>query len=88
MYTISLAPDIQASALTLGCMRLTRLTGAELDLHLKTALELGINFFDHADIDGGNGICERHFGGWLRANPHLPAQILNQSKCAILQRYK
>lgn len=30
MYTISLTPDMQASALVLGCMRLTRLTGAEL----------------------------------------------------------
>jgi len=44
MYTISLTPDMQASALVLGCMRLTRLSGSQLDLHLKTALELGINF--------------------------------------------
>lgn len=85
MYTISLTPDMQASALVLGCMRLTRLTGSELDLHLKTALELGINFFDHADIYGGNGTCERHFGEWLRANPSLRSQMLIQSKCGIVQ---
>ncbi len=85
MNTISLTPDMQASALVLGCMRLTRLTGSELDTHLKTALELGINFFDHADIYGGFGACERHFGEWLRANPHLRSQMLIQSKCAIVQ---
>ncbi len=85
MYTISLTPDMQASALVLGCMRLTRLSGSELDLHLKTALELGINFFDHADIYGGNGACERHFGEWLRANPSLRSQMLIQSKCGIVQ---
>jgi len=85
MYTISLTPDMQASALVLGCMRITRLSGFELDLHLKTALELGINFFDHADIYGGNGSCERHFGEWLRANPGLRSQMLIQSKCGIVQ---
>ena len=85
MYTISLTPEMQASALVLGCMRLTELSGSELDLHLKTALELGINFFDHADIYGGYGGCERHFGEWLRANPHLRSQMLIQSKCGIVQ---
>ncbi len=85
MYTISLTPEMQASALVLGCMRLTRLSGSELDTHLKTALELGINFFDHADIYGGFGACERHFGEWLRANPHLRSQMLIQSKCGIVQ---
>jgi predicted oxidoreductase len=76
---------MQASALVLGCMRIKRLSGSELDLHLKTALELGINFFDHADIYGGNGSCERHFGEWLRANPGLRSQMLIQSKCGIVQ---
>lgn len=85
MYTITLTPDMQASALVLGCMRLTRLSGSELDLHLKTALELGVNFFDHADIYGGNGTCERHFGEWLRANKVLRSQMLIQSKCGIVQ---
>ncbi len=85
MYTISFTPDMQASALVLGCMRLTRLTGAELDRHLKTALELGINFFDHADIYGGFGACERHFGEWLRSNSGLRSQMLIQSKCGIVQ---
>ncbi len=85
MYTISLTPDIQASALVLGCMRIKRLSESELDRHLKTALELGINFFDHADIYGGSGACERYFGEWLKANPSLRSQMLIQSKCGIVQ---
>lgn len=85
MYTLSLTPDIQASALVLGCMRIKSLSSSELDAHLKTALELGINLFDHADIYGGRGACEQIFGDWLRANPSLRDQILLQSKCGIVQ---
>ncbi len=85
MYTISLTPDIQASALVLGCMRIQSLSSSELDAHLKTALDLGINIFDHADIYGGKGACEQIFGDWLRDNPGLQEKFLIQSKCGIVQ---
>ena len=85
MYTISLTPDIQASALVLGCMRVQSLSSSELDAHLKTALDLGINIFDHADIYGGKGACEQIFGDWLRDNPGLQGKFLIQSKCGIVQ---
>ncbi|MEL7626092.1 MAG: aldo/keto reductase [Anaerolineaceae bacterium] len=85
MYTISITPEIQASALILGCMRIDELSATQLDTHLKTALDLGINLFDHADIYGGNGGCEQLFGDWLRANPGMRDQMLIQSKCGIVQ---
>lgn len=85
MNNLSLAPDLQASALVLGCMRINRLTAAEIDSYIHLALDLGINFYDHADIYGSNGVCEQLFGDWLSANPSMREKLLLQSKCGIAQ---
>ena len=53
-----------------------------LERHVRTALELGINLFDHADIYGG-GACETQFGQLLKAAPSLRQSMLLQSKCGI-----
>ena len=47
--------------IALGCMRLAGAERTQADAFLHTALELELNFFDHADIYGG-GACERVFG--------------------------
>ena len=52
---------IQASQLALGCMRMDKLSIEEAMKVIKTALDLGINFFDHADIYG-QGKSEQIFG--------------------------
>src|SRR5690606_13459610 len=49
---------------------------------IKKAIELGINFFDHADIYGA-GKCEELFGEVLKRNPSLREKIVIQSKCGI-----
>jgi Predicted oxidoreductase len=49
---------------------------------LDTALEAGINFFDHADIYTF-GKSEQVFGEYLKANPELRESIYIQSKCGI-----
>ena len=49
---------------------------------LDTALECGIDFFDHADIYGA-GRCEELFGHWLAANPQVRERIFVQTKCGI-----
>lgn len=49
---------------------------------VDTALECGINFFDHADIYT-KGKAEQVFGEVLKARPHLREKIFIQSKCAI-----
>ena len=48
-------------AVALGCMRITGLSVKEAAVFLDSALEQGVNFFDHADIYGG-GECEKIFG--------------------------
>ena len=55
-------------AIALGCMRLTRLSDEEAKTYVRTALELGANFFDHADIYGG-GESESIFGRAIRGIP-------------------
>ena len=46
---------------------------------LKTALESGINFFDHADIYGG-GQSEAIFGEVLKRHPEYRQKMIIQDK--------
>ncbi len=75
--------DDRASRIAQGCMRIDRMDFQQTDTLIRTDLECGINFFDHADIYGGNGLCEQKFGDVLRADPSLRDQMLIQTKCAI-----
>ena len=65
----------------MGCMRIVELENADaVKSWVDTALEHGINFFDHADIYG-KGRCEELFGQVL--TPSLREKIILQSKCSI-----
>ena len=81
MKTFSFAGET-ASRVAQGCMRIAGLTGQALDALIKGDLDLGINFFDHADIYGG-GECEARFGEFLKDNPGLREKMLIQTKCGI-----
>lgn len=70
------------SAIGLGCMRLAAKTPDQCLELIHTALDAGINFFDHADIYG-NGKCEEIFGAALKKEPGLRDQLFIQSKCGI-----
>ena len=70
--------NYNASRVAQGCMRIASLDKKEIDTLIKTDLDCGINFFDHADIYGG-GECERKFGEFLKDNPEREA-ILNGEK--------
>ncbi len=70
------------SQVALGCMRIADMTENEADKYLNTAVELGYNFFDHADIYGG-GRCEEVFGAALKRNPSIKDKITIQTKCGI-----
>lgn len=72
---------LEVPAIGLGCMRLTGLDSKEAVRELiDTAMENGINFFDHADIYAG-GECERIFGEAMDAS--MRKKIILQTKCAI-----
>ena len=70
------------SELALGCMRLCNLDTKAAESLLRTAMEQGINFFDHADIYG-KGRSESLFASALGMAPSLRGQIVIQTKCAI-----
>ena len=81
MRRITIGNCIDAPVVAMGCMRLT---GAQdnLDSVIGTALECGIDYFDHADIYGG-GQCEEVFGKYLAAHSDLRDKITVQTKCGI-----
>ena len=73
----------QVSAVALGCMRLGSLTVSEAARYLNKAVELGIDFFDHADIYGA-GSCETLFARALKESGLKREDLWIQSKCAIV----
>ena len=75
--------DKPASRIALGFWRAGDCTPDVLERLVKTALDAGVNFFDHADIYGG-GASESLFGELLRAEPGLRGRMLVQSKCGIV----
>jgi len=59
---------------------------SEVSTLVNKCLELGINFFDHADIYGG-GVCEELFGKLFKDDKTLRDKMLLQSKCGIRKGY-
>jgi predicted oxidoreductase len=74
--------ELNASEISLGCMRISKMTDQEISTLIHTALDEGINFFDHADIYGG-GKSEERFSEALDMNPGLREKMILQSKCGI-----
>lgn len=70
-------------SVALGCMRLGDVDEKEAEALLDTALELGCNFFDHADIYG-KGACESRFAQAIHMSPSVREKIILQSKCGIV----
>jgi predicted oxidoreductase len=74
--------DMNASEISLGCMRISDMTNQEISILIHTALDEGINFFDHADVYGG-GKCEEKFSEALDMNAGLREKMILQTKCGI-----
>lgn len=75
--------DMKVSRLALGCMRIGDKSVDEVEELIKTALDLGINFFDHADIYA-DGKSEKVFGEVLNRHPEWRKKMFIQSKCGIV----
>lgn len=82
MKMFTLAGDT-ASRVAQGCMRIASMTDEALDRLILTDLDMGINFFDHADIYGKDSACEIRFGEFLRRHPGVREKMLIQTKCGI-----
>ena len=77
---------INASEISLGCMRMTELSKIEATKLINTALEEGIDFFDHADIYA-NGKAEEAFADAINMTPGIREKFILQTKCGIRQGY-
>lgn len=75
-------PGLSIPCVAMGCMRIAGMEIGALEKLIETALEGGVNFFDHADFYGDE-LSETRFGEALRQNPALRSRMLVQSKCGI-----
>lgn len=83
MKTLKLANcDLDASEISLGCMRIAQMTNQDISTLINTSLDVGINFFDHADVYGG-GQSEAKFAEALGMNAQVREKMIIQTKCGI-----
>lgn len=78
--------DLITSEISLGCMRIAKMEPGEASYLIGTALDAGINLFDHADIYG-NGRSEEVFAKAIGMIPVTRDQLFIQSKCGIRKGY-
>ncbi|WP_448334979.1 aldo/keto reductase [Bellilinea sp.] len=74
--------ELEVPVVAVGCMRINQLQPKEAEQFVQTALDLGANFFDHADIYGG-GACEEIFAQAIHMNDRVREKVILQSKCGI-----
>lgn len=81
MYNIELGKSrLQVPTVAVGCMRISDMSEKEVSAFVDTALGLGANFFDHADIYGG-GKSEEVFGKAIKSLNR--EDLIIQTKCGI-----
>ena len=84
MRTIQLGKtNLQVPTIAVGCMRIRDVERKTAENFVQTALDLGANYFDHADIYGG-GECETIFADVISMNSSVREKMFLQSKCGIV----
>ncbi|MGM9323092.1 aldo/keto reductase [Deinococcus aquaticus] len=83
MRTMKLGTStLDVPVIAVGCMRINELDRAAAERFVHGALDMGANFFDHADIYGG-GECESLFADAAGMNSSVRDRMILQSKCGI-----
>ncbi len=77
--------DMVVPNIVAGMMRISQMDDADIRTLVRTALDQGITFFDHADVYGGElHRSERRFAEAMRFSPSERAGIVLQTKCGIV----
>ena len=87
MRTLTLTgSDRPVPAVVLGLMRIQDKTDEEIRTLVGTAIDHGVDFFDHADVYGSveHG-CERRFAEAMALTPAQREHVVLQSKCGIVR---
>ena len=82
MKKVKIGGQLEASAISMGCMRIGGLDRPGVAELVSVALDSGIDFFDHADIYGG-GEAEVIFARAVKDEDIPRDKILIQTKCGI-----
>lgn len=75
--------NLSVPRVAVGCMRIADMEFGQLERFIKNAMDMGANFFDHADIYG-NGACEEVFARAVDMTPSAREKMILQSKCGIV----
>lgn len=78
--------NLKVSNISLGCMRMNQLSEGEAAYVIQHALDLGIDFFDHADIYG-QGQSEKVFSRAIKMNPSIREKMILQTKTGIREGF-
>ncbi|SDJ98034.1 aldo/keto reductase [Sediminibacillus albus] len=74
--------DLEVGEISLGCMRMDKLSKQDAARVIENALDQGVDLFDHADIYGG-GKSEEVFADAINMSPSIREKIKIQTKCGI-----
>ncbi len=83
MKYVKLSDTLSAPVIAAGCMRIASFDAKTAENFVNSAIDCGVNFFDHADIYGRYA-CEKVFGQLLKLNKALRPRIILQTKCGIV----
>jgi predicted oxidoreductase len=72
----------QVPVIAAGFWRVEKISKAEAEVFIKSALEMGANFFEHADVYG-RGLAEEMFAEAIGMNDSIREKIIIQTKCGI-----
>lgn len=77
---------LPASNVVLGLMRIESLEQHQIRELVETALEVGIDFLDHADVyASGDHECERRFAEAMNWTSSERERVIIQTKCGIVR---
>ncbi len=74
----------QVPNVVVGLMRIPEMDDAAVKTLVGTARDAGIDFFDHADVYGGDHGCERRFAEAMQLSSAEREQITLQTKAGIV----
>ena len=86
MQQVVLGNEVPSASIALGCMRMAGPELQQAERMIHTALEEGIDLFDHADIYGG-GRSESVFGEVLKQNPGLRDKMLIKASAGFARGF-
>ncbi|WP_417307933.1 aldo/keto reductase [Devosia sp.] len=75
--------ELALPAVIAGLMRIKEMSDAEIRELVGAAMDAGVTMIDHADVYGGDHLCERRFGEAMQLSASDREKMVIQSKVGI-----